>query len=131
MDFSAGTVTKINEHVIEVFFSKDAEVGEKMSIELMDKLYTLSGGQSHALLYNFNKRNVIISDIARKLSVHRNYNNVHLISRAIVSQNMASGIESAHYINYDKPDAETKLFNSKDKAFVWLNEKVEAFLQAS
>jgi len=131
MGFSAGTVTKINEHVIEVFFSKDAEIDEKMSIELLDKLYTLSEGQPHALLYNFNKRNVIIPDIARKLSGKRNYNNANLISRAMVSQNIVSGIESAHYINYDKPDAETKLFNSKDKALVWLNEKVEAFLHAS
>jgi len=131
MDFSAGTVTKINEHIIEVFFSKDAEIDERMSIELLDKLYALSKGQPHALLYNFNKRNVIIPDIARKLSGRRNYNNANLISRAMVSQNIVSGIESAHYINYDKPDAETKLFNSKDKALVWLNQKVEAFLHTS
>ncbi|HXU25793.1 MAG TPA: hypothetical protein VN698_01070 [Bacteroidia bacterium] len=131
MDFSAGTVTKINEHVIEIFFIRDAEIDEKMSIELLDKLLTISKGQPHALLYNFNKRNVIIPDIARKLSGRRNYNNANLISRAMVSQNMVSGLESSHYINYDKPDAETKLFNSKDKALAWLNEKVEAFLHTS
>jgi hypothetical protein len=131
MDFSAGTVTKINEHVIEIFFIRDAEIDEKMAIELLDKLYTLSEGQPHALLYNFNKRNVIISNIARKLSGIRNYNNANLISRAMVSQNMVSGLESAHYINYDKPDAETKLFKSKEEALEWLNEKVEAFLHAS
>ena len=131
MDFSAGTVTKINEYVIEIFFIRDAEIDEKMSIELLDKLLTLSKGQPHALLYNFNKRNVIISNIARKLSGIRNYNNANLISRAMVSQNMVSSLESAHYINYDKPDAETKLFNNKDKALVWLNQKVEAFLHTS
>ena len=55
MNFSAGTVNKINEHVIEIFFAKDAEIDERMAIELLDKLYTLSEGQPHALLYNFNK----------------------------------------------------------------------------
>src|ERR1700739_2528265 len=131
MNFSAGTVNKINEHVIEIFFAKDAEIDEKMAIELLDKLYTLSEGQPHALLYNFNKRNVIIADIARKMSGRRNYNNANLISRAMVSQNMVSGLESSHYINNDRPDAETKLFNSKEKALAWTNEKVEAFLHTS
>jgi hypothetical protein len=131
MEFSAGTITKINEHVIEIFFIKDAEIDEKMAIELLDKLYKLSSGQPHALLYDFNKRNVIIADIARKMSGIRNYNNANLISRAMVSQNMVSGLESSHYINYDKPEAETKHFKNKEKALTWLNEKVEAFLHAS
>ncbi|HXD93296.1 MAG TPA: hypothetical protein VNX01_08790, partial [Bacteroidia bacterium] len=105
MEFSAGAITKINEHVIEIFFIRDAEIDEKMAIELLDKLYKLSSGQPHALLYDFNKRNVIIADIARKMSGIRNYNNANLISRAMVSQNMVSGLESSHYINYDKPEA--------------------------
>lgn len=131
MDFSVGTINKIDEHVIEVFFSRDAEIDEKMAIEILSHLYILSEGQPHALLYNFNKRNVIIADIARKLSGRRNYNNANLISRAMVSQNMVSGLESSYYINYDKPDAETKLFKSKEDALVWLHEKVEAFLHTS
>jgi hypothetical protein len=44
---------------------------------------------------------------------------------------MVSGIESSHYINHDKPKAETRLFESKEQALVWLNQKVEAFLHKS
>ena len=131
MEFSAGTIHKINEHIIEIFFVRDAEIDEKMSIEILNEIILLSGGGPHALLYNFNKKNVLLSDIARKLSGVRNYNNVNLISRAMVTQNMVSGIESSHYINHDKPEAETKLFNTKEKAMVWLNQKVESFLHTS
>ena len=129
MEFSAGTIKKINEHVIEIFFIRDTEIDEKMSVEILNKIIILSEGGPHALLYNFNKKNVLLSDIARKLSGVRNYNNVNLISRAMVTQSMASSIESSHYINHDKPEAETKLFDSTEKALAWLNQKVEAFLQ--
>jgi len=129
MDFSAGTINKINEHVIEIFFARDAEVDEKLALEILSNIIFLSRGGPHALLYNFNKRNVIIADIAQRLSGVRNYNNANLISRAMFAQNMVSGMESSHYINYSKPEAETKLFDNKDKALAWLNQKVETFLQ--
>ncbi len=129
MEFSAGIIKKLNEHVIEIFFTRDAEIDQVMAIEILHEIINLSQGQPHALLYNFNKKNVLLSDIARKLSGVRNYNNANLISRAMVTQTMVGGIESTYYINHDKPEAETKLFNEKEKALEWLNEKVEAFLQ--
>ncbi len=108
MEFSAGTITKINDHVIEVFFTRDAEIDEKLALEILSDIIVLSKSGPHALLYNFNKRNVIIADIAQRLSGVRNYNNANLISRAMVAQNMVSSMESSHYINYSKPEAETK-----------------------
>ena len=129
MKFSAGTISKINEHVIEIFFLQDAEIDEKVALEILTQIVSLSAGGPHALLYNFNKKNVLLSEIARKLSGVRNYNNVNLISRAMVAQNMVSGIESSHYINHDKPSAETKFFTNREEALNWLNVKVENFLQ--
>ena len=96
MEFSAGTITKINEHIIEVFFARDAEIDEKLALEILSNIVLLSDGGPHALLYNFNKRNVIIADIAQRLSGVRNYNNANLISRAMVAQNMVSGIISLY-----------------------------------
>ncbi|MEO8761702.1 MAG: hypothetical protein ABI388_09700, partial [Bacteroidia bacterium] len=74
MEFSAGNITKISEHVIEVFFTRDAEVDEKIAIEILTRIIELTEGGPHALLYDFNKRNVILSDITRKISGVRNYN---------------------------------------------------------
>ncbi len=131
MEFSAGTIGKINEHVIEISFIKDGEIDEKMALDILSKIVELSGGGPHALLYNFNKKNVILSEIAKKLSGVRNYKNVNLISRAMVSQNMVSNIESSHYIQNTKPQAETRLFKDREEALIWLNEKVKAYLKPS
>lgn len=131
MEFSAGNITKISEHVIEVFFTRDAEVDEKIAIEILTRIIELTEGGPHALLYDFNKRNVILSDITRKISGVRNYNNANLISRAFVSQTMTGNMEASFYINHERPLAETKLFNNKEKAMEWLNQKVEAFLHTS
>ena len=129
MEFSAGTIKKISEHVIEISFSKDGEIDERMALEILTIIVKLSDGGSHALLYDFNKKNVIISEIARKLSGVRNYNNANLISRAMVTQSMASNIESSHYVQSTKPEAETKVFNDREKALSWLNAKVKVYLE--
>jgi len=42
---------------------------------------------------------------------------------------MASNMESSHYVQSTKPEAETKVFDDREKALTWLNQKVEAFLQ--
>ena len=123
MEFSAGTIKKINEHIIEISFIRDGEIDEKMALDILSKIVTLSEGGSHALLYDFNKRNVVLSDIAKKLSGVRNYNNVNLISRAMVTQSMVSNIESSHYIQNTKPEAETKVFKDREEALTWLYAK--------
>lgn len=129
MEFSAGAVKKIDDHVIEIFFTQDGEIDQKIAIEILTKIVELSNGSPHALLYNFNEKNVIISEIARKLSGVRNYNNANLISRAMVTQSMTSNIESSHYVQSTKPEAETKVFKDRETALTWLNKKVEAYLQ--
>jgi len=129
MDFSAGTIKRISEHVIEIFFIRDSEIDEKMALDILSKIVELSAGGPHALLYDFNKKNVLLSDIAKKLSGVRNYNNVNLISRAMVTQSIVSNIESSHYVQNTKPEAETKVFDDREKALTWLNIKIETFLQ--
>ena len=131
LEFSAGTIKKVNDFVIEISFIKDDEINEKMALDILSKIVELSNGGPHALLYNFNKHNVILSEIAKKLSGVRSFNNVNLISRAMVSQNMVSNIESSHYIQNTKPQAETKLFKDREEALAWLNEKVKAYLKPS
>lgn len=129
MKFSAGTIKKIDDYIIEIFFDKDGEIDQVMAVDILNKIIELSQGGPHALLYNFNDKNVVLSDIAKKLSGVRNYNNANLISRAMFSKNLVSNLESSHYIKNASPQAETKLFNEREKAVVWLNEKIKAFLE--
>jgi hypothetical protein len=131
MKFSAGEVGKINDHIIEFYFEKDIEIDEKLSVEILSAIHALAGGKPHALLYNFNNRNVIISEIARKLSGARSYTNALLIARALVTQSFTSSLESSYYIKNDNPAAETRMFNTKEKAVDWLNEKIREVTTSS
>lgn len=128
MKFSAGEAGKINDHIIEFYFEKDVEIDEKLSVEILSVIHMLAGNQPHALLYNFNNRNVIISEIARKISGVRSYTNVHLIARAFVTQSLTSSLESSFYIKNDNPAAETRMFETREKAVDWLNEKTREFI---
>ena len=131
MDFSWGNMILLNKHVIEVLFTQDVEIDQKVAIEILTGIMALSEGEPHALLYDFGKNHVIFSDVARKISGVRNYNNANIISRAMVSQTMTSNMEISFYISHDKPQAETKFFDAKEKALTWLNQKVEAFLHTT
>jgi hypothetical protein len=131
IEFLWGDMKLLNKYVIEINFKKDIEIDQKIATDILAGVMKLSGGGPHALLYDFGKQNIIISDVARKLSSVRNYNNANLISRATVSQTMTSNMEVSFYINHDKPQSETKFFDSKEKALIWLNQKVESFLHLS
>jgi hypothetical protein len=129
MDFSAGTIIKINEYLIEIHFSKDVEIDEKLSVEILGIILSLSDSKPHALLYDFNNKNIIIADVTRKISAARSYINANLIARAFVTQNIASSMESAFYIKNGNPASETLLFDTRQKAIDWLNIKVKQFLK--
>lgn len=130
MNFSAGTVQKLNDFVIEFYFEKDAEIDQALSIEILGIIMVLSEGKPHALLYNFNKQNILLSEIARKLSGARSFSNARMIARAVVTQSMTSSLETTHYINNTNPAADTRIFNERDKAVKWLNERAAGYLVA-
>lgn len=124
MNFSAGTVNKIDDFIIEFSFNKDVEIDQELSVELLGIIVAMAKDKPHAVLYNFNKQNIILSEIARKLSGARNFSNAQMIARALVTQSMSSSLESMHYIKNTNPAADTMIFEGREKAITWLNEKV-------
>ena len=124
MKFSAGSAQKINDFVIEFYFDRDVEIDQALSIEILGIIMVLSEGKAHALLYNFNRQNIILSEIARKLSGARNYSNAQMIARAVVTQSLTSSLETAHYIKNTNPAADTRIFDAREKALDWLNRQV-------
>lgn len=130
MKFSAGTVNKIDDLVIEFIFDKDIEIDQQASIEILSLIMNLSEGKPHALLYNFNQQNIILSEIARKFSGVRNYRNSNLVARAIVTQSLSSSLEAKHYISNVNPAADTMVFKTKEEAVEWLHQRAEIFFSA-
>jgi hypothetical protein len=131
MKFSGGTVQKIDDFIIEFCFDRDLEVDQQMSVEVLGIIMELSEGKPHALLYNFNKQNVILSEIARKLSGVRSYRNAQLTARAVVTQSFSSSLEATHYIQHVLPSTETSLFQKREDAIEWLQKKSEQLVKAN
>jgi len=131
MNFSAGTVRKIDDSIIEFYFERDVEIDQPLSVEILGLIMRLAEGKPHSLLYNFNKQNIILSEIARKLSGARNYSNAQMIARAIVTQSFSSSLEVTHYINHTNPEADTRIFHDKEAAVKWLREKTDQLTKAN
>ncbi len=121
--FSAGRAQKVDEHIIEFIFEKDVEVDHAISIEILGIIMTFSEGKAHSLLYNFNNRNILISDIARKFSGPRSFSNSAMMARAIISQSLPSSLEANHYVKNTDLAAETRVFGAREEAVAWLQEK--------
>lgn len=131
MKFSGGTVNKINDFIIEFCYERDLEVDQQISVEVLSIIMELSEGKPHALLYNFGRHNIILSEIARKFSGARNYRNAQLTARAVVTQSLSSSLEAKHYIHNVHPSTETRLFEKRENAIEWLQKKSEQLLQAN
>lgn len=129
MKFSAGSAQKIDEYIIEFTFDKDVEVDQSVSVELLNIIMNFSGGKPHSLLYNFNGQNIISSEIARKFSAPRNYANSGMIARAIVAQSLGSTLEASHYVKNSNPTADTCVFDDREKAIAWLQEKARQMVK--
>jgi hypothetical protein len=131
MVFSGGTVQKIDDFIIEFCFDRDLEVDQQMSVEVLNIIMNLSEGKPHALLYNFNRQNILLSEIARKFSGARSYRNAQLTARAVVTQSFSSSLETTHYIQNVFPSAETRLFEKREDALEWLQRRSEQLVKAN
>jgi hypothetical protein len=115
-------------HLVMVKFTKDTDVDEPVAVEILSALIKLTKGEPHALIYDFNKKNIIIREISRKISGVRDERTANLVCRAFIAPSLQNKLESKHYIQSGKPAAHTNYFNKKTEAIAWAREKVASFL---
>jgi len=124
---SIADVFLLEDKIVGVRFTKDGELNEAVAIDILKAVLDLAEGKPHAIYYDFNKYNVLLSNIAKKLASVRNDLDSNLIARAFLSRNLMNQIEANHFIQYSKPLAETKVFQTEDEALTWLRSKIHAF----
>lgn len=117
--------------VIVIRFKQDTDLDEPVAVEILSHLLKLSRGQPHALIYDLNKKNVIIREISRKLSGVRDERTSKLVCRALIAPSLQNKLESKHYIQSGRPSAETNYFADKESALEWVREKIKAFEQVN
>ncbi|MBC7865287.1 MAG: hypothetical protein IAF38_20090 [Bacteroidia bacterium] len=113
--------------IIMTVFSKDTDVDESAAVELLGNLLKLAQGEPHGLIYDFNKKNIIIREITRKISSVRDERTSKLICRAFIASSLQNKLESKHFIQAGKPQAETNYFSTKEEALDWVRSKMENF----
>ncbi|HXC04000.1 MAG TPA: hypothetical protein VNZ86_04560 [Bacteroidia bacterium] len=115
------------EQLIGIRFTRDGELDEKAAIDILKAVLDLSAGKPHAIYYDFNNYNILLSNIAKKLASVRNDLDSNLIARAFLSRNLMNQIEANHFIQHSKPLAETRVFQSEKEALKWLRAKIHDF----
>jgi hypothetical protein len=124
---SIADVFLLEEKIIGIRFTKDGELDELVAIDILRAVLVLAEGKPHAIYYDFNKYNILLSNIAKKLASVRNDLDSNLIARAFLSRTLMNQIEANHFIQYSKPLAETRVFQEEEEALSWLRARIHAF----
>jgi hypothetical protein len=106
--------------IILITFIKDGELNETCAIEILSGILELSGGKPHCLLYDFNNKSVLLSNIAKKMASGRGPEESKLLARAFLTSSLQNDLEAGHFIHHSKPASETRIFRSSPEALNWL-----------
>lgn len=92
------------------------------SIQLMQELDSLSGGNSYPILVDFDNIIYWTSDSRRFMAERQN--NKSIKSMAIVASTHVHKIITTCYLKINKPNISTRLFNNEQEATIWLNTSI-------
>lgn len=106
--------------IIQVKLHEDIEVKAEEAKIVLDFTNKLSEGRFHCILYDFNGKNIIISDFAKKLASFRSITSDHLLARAFLVYNLNNKLEVNNLMRQYKPQIPTQAFESKEEAIAYL-----------
>ncbi|HEV7230889.1 MAG TPA: hypothetical protein VGO45_06150 [Bacteroidia bacterium] len=114
----------LNGNLIYILFTHDGEIDEPHGVEILSATVQLADSKPHTVLYDFNKKNILLRNIAKQFAAVRNEHESHIYGRAFLTYTLQNEIEAKHFINYNKPLCETRIFKEKQLAMDWLNEMI-------
>jgi hypothetical protein len=118
-------VTVSSHGLITVLFTQDGEVDETYGTDILSAIVHLANKKEHVVLYDFNSKDILIRNIARQFVAVRNEHESHILGRAFLCYSLQNQLEAKHFIHYNKPLAETRIFNTLTKAAAWLEKKMQ------
>lgn len=119
------SVSLEEDKILRILFVRNGDLTEAEAIGILGAVLRLSKGNPHALLYDFNRKSILLSNIAKKLASVRNEHDSNMLARAFVTYNLQNNMEATHFINHSKPLCETKVFHSNEEALAWLRSKIK------
>jgi hypothetical protein len=112
------------EGLVLITFTQDAELDEACAIEILSAILTLTLGKPHCLLYDFNQKSVLLSNIAKRLASRRGPDESKLMGRAFLTYTLQNDLEAGHFIHHAKPVCETQIFRTHSAAVDWLKTRL-------
>lgn len=120
IETAAGYVSRLEDGVILMEFKPKAKVGLEEAVELWRARMTLNPAHGKQLLLVDLRGNPITEDAARSYG-----SSLEVIAitqaMAFVTGTFISKVLGNLFINFSKPPYPTRLFDTKEKAQVWLN----------
>jgi hypothetical protein len=118
--FLLGEVSLVDDQIVCVTLLEDGEVDEQMIIQIIKATMELTKGGRHAIMLDFNDKNVPSTSLAKKLVAVRSEHESKVIGRALVSQSLPTLLEMNYFVQNFKPEVETRTFNSRQEGLEWL-----------
>lgn len=86
---------------------------------------TLAGGKPYAVLVEVEEM-VAVSRESRELVASKDFKRL-TIAEAFVISSLGHKIIANFYMQINKPHIQTKIFNDRDKALIWLKQRMEEY----
>lgn len=118
----SANICTLEKSIISVRIFDDADIELEDAVENLEAIHKIANGEKYCLLVDA-RVTVRVSPEARVHSAAAN-NHKNLIARAIIVNSLANKLVGNFLINYNKPNAPTKLFSEEQKALDWLKEHV-------
>ncbi len=108
------------ENIICIKVTRAGEVDETMAVQLVQAVVQLANNKRHALLYDLNNQNIMLSSLAKNIAGPRSYEKDGLFARALVVYNLSNKLEMNHFLKYSKPATPTEIFSNFTDAITWI-----------
>lgn len=105
---------------------RDGEITTEVAYKIIRAIRRLTVGLPYALLYDMNKKTVLLSAGAKRLAARKDILNTLMIARALVAHNLVNKLEMSHFIKATPIEVPTQAFANLSLACDWI-EKMQAF----
>jgi len=118
LDFAELSLLKDN--AVRVDYLNEEPLNVAKGIQLVRSVNKLTNNQPTAAIHNVGDKYIFSTDALRFMESQLTPEEHHYVARAIVSTNSAARIAATNFINFYKPIIPTRLFNTVDEAYTWV-----------
>jgi hypothetical protein len=115
----------IKSNIVCFDFLTNEEINVEKGVQIIETAKTLIGDITHASIINAPNIYTPSDEFFKFILSQRSATKDNVITRGIVTKNLAQVIEAQNFINSFKPLTPTKLFKSMEDALAWIEPQLK------